>query len=86
MVAPGIGRDTACAVLAAMLALKPSETFSLRDGRSLVGFGLFGPFATFLLDQGPASLVMALQTVVSRNVDPLQAAVVTVGFFVDLSS
>lgn len=28
---------------------------------------------------GAASLVMALQTVVSRNVDPLQAAVVTVG-------
>ena len=63
MVAPGIGRDTACAVLAAMLALKPSETFSLRDGRSLVGFGLFAPFATFLLDQGPASLVLALVAV-----------------------
>ena len=28
---------------------------------------------------GAASLVMALQTVVSRNIDPLQAAVVTVG-------
>ncbi len=63
VVAPGIGRDTACAVLAAMLALKPSETFSLRDGRSLVGFGLFGPFATFLLDQGPASLALALLAV-----------------------
>src|SRR5690606_6965242 len=58
-VAPGIGRDTACAVLAAMLALKPAETFSLRDGRSLVGFALFAPFATFLLDQGPLSLVLA---------------------------
>ncbi|WP_256645385.1 transglutaminaseTgpA domain-containing protein [Thermomonas paludicola] len=62
-VAPGIGRDTACAVLAAMLALKPVETFSLRDGRSLVGFGLFAPFATFLLDQGPLSLVLALLAV-----------------------
>lgn len=62
-VSPGIGRDTACAVLAAMLALKPSETFSLRDGRSLVGFGLFAPFATFLLDQGPASLALALLAV-----------------------
>ncbi len=61
---PGIGRDSACAVLAAMLALKPSETFSLRDGRSLVGFALFAPFATFLLDQGPASLVLALVAVV----------------------
>ena len=63
-VSPGIGRDTACAVLAAMLALKPSETFSLRDGRSLLGFGLFAPFATFLLDQGPASLLLALLAVV----------------------
>ncbi len=63
-VSPGIGRDTACAVLAAMLALKPSETFHLRDGRSLLGFGLFAPFATFLLDQGPASLLLALLAVV----------------------
>ena len=62
-VSPGIGRDTACAVLAAMLALKPSETVSLRDGRSLVGFGLFAPFATFLLDQGPTSLALALVAV-----------------------
>ena len=62
-VSPGIGRDTACAVLAAMLALKPSETFSRRDGRSLLGFGLFAPFATFLLDQGPTSLLLALLAV-----------------------
>lgn len=64
-VAPGVGRDTACAVLAAMLALKPSETFSLRDGRSLVGFALFAPFAAFLLDQGPASLALALVAVLA---------------------
>lgn len=64
-VAPGVGRDTACAVLAAMLALKPSETFSLRDGRSLVGFALFAPFAAFLLDQGPISLVLALVAVLA---------------------
>ena len=63
-VLPGIGRDTGCAVLAAMLALKPSETFSQRDGRSLLGFGLFSPFATFLLDQGPTSLLLALLAVV----------------------
>ncbi len=62
-VAQGIGRDTACMVLAAMLALKPSETASLRDGRSLLGFALFAPFATFLLDQGPASLLLALLAV-----------------------
>ena len=59
-VSPGIGRDTACALLAGMLALKPSETITLRDGRSLVGFALFAPFATFLLDQGPLSLVLAV--------------------------
>lgn len=55
-----IGRDTGCALLAAMLAIKPSETATLRDARSLVGFALFAPFATFLLDQGPASLSLGL--------------------------
>lgn len=55
-----IGRDTGCAMLAAMLAIKPSETGALRDARSLVGFALFGPFATFLLDQGPFSLALGL--------------------------
>lgn len=55
-----IGRDTGCALLAAMLAIKPSETTGLRDARSLVGFSLFGPFATFLLDQGPLSLILSL--------------------------
>ena len=55
-----IGRDTACALLAAMLALKPGETWRLRDARSLVGFGLFAPFAAFLLDQGPLTLVLGV--------------------------
>lgn len=55
-----IGRDTGSALLAAMLAIKPAETVRLRDGRSLVGFALFAPFATFLLDQGPLSLVLGL--------------------------
>lgn len=55
-----IGRDTASSLLAAMLALKPTETRSLRDARSLVGFALFAPFATFLLDQGPLSLLLGL--------------------------
>lgn len=54
------GRDTGCALLAAMLAIKPAETFSLRDARSLLGFALFAPFATFLLDQGPLSLALGL--------------------------
>ncbi|MDQ2702967.1 MAG: transglutaminaseTgpA domain-containing protein, partial [Pseudomonadota bacterium] len=56
----GFGRDTACAMLAAMLAIKPAETFGLRDARSLVGFALFAPFATFLLDQGPVALGLGL--------------------------
>ena len=55
-----LGRDTGCALLAAMLAIKPFETRTLRDARSLVGFALFAPFATFLLDQGPLSLVLGL--------------------------
>lgn len=55
-----LGRDAGCALLAAMLAIKPAETSSLRDGRSLLGFALFAPFATFLLDQGPLSLVLGL--------------------------
>ena len=55
-----IGRDTGCALLAAMLAIKPSETAKLRDARSLIGFALFAPFATFLLDQGPLSLALGM--------------------------
>ncbi|GAB1595472.1 transglutaminase TgpA family protein [Lysobacter claricitrinus] len=54
------GRDTGCALLGAMIALKPSETVSVRDGRSLVGFALFAPFSAFLLDQGPWTLVLGL--------------------------
>ncbi|REN03724.1 DUF3488 domain-containing protein, partial [Mycobacterium tuberculosis] len=37
-----------------------SELRSLRDARSLVGFGLFGPFAAFLLDQGPLTMTLAV--------------------------
>lgn len=55
-----LGRDTGAALLAAMIAIKPAETFALRDARSLVGFGLFAPFATFLLDQGPLALGLGL--------------------------
>jgi transglutaminase-like putative cysteine protease len=55
-----LGRDTACALLAAMLAIKPSETWRIREARSLIGFALFAPFATFLLDQGPVSMLLAL--------------------------
>ncbi|HYM86107.1 MAG TPA: DUF3488 and transglutaminase-like domain-containing protein, partial [Pseudoxanthomonas sp.] len=58
-----IGRDTGCALLAAMLAIKPSETSTLRDARSLVGFALFAPFAAFLLDQGPLTMGLGLLSV-----------------------
>jgi protein-glutamine gamma-glutamyltransferase len=54
------GRDTGCALLATMLALKPVELRNRRDARSLLGFALFAPFATFLLDQGPVSLMLGL--------------------------
>lgn len=50
------GRDTGCALLAAMLAIKPTETRNLRDNRSLIGFAFFAPFAAFLLDQGPLTM------------------------------
>ena len=56
----GIGRDTGCAMLAALLALKPFETHHLRDARSLLGFSLFAPFAAFLQDQGPLVLALSL--------------------------
>lgn len=63
-----LGRDTGCALLAAMIAVKPSETFTLRDARSLVGFALFAPFAAFLLDQGPLSMALGLAAVLSTLV------------------
>ena len=59
----GIGRDSASAGLLAMLLLKPFETHSPRDARSLVGFSLFAPFAAFLQDQGPLTLGLALPAV-----------------------
>ena len=59
------GRDTGCALLATMLALKPVEMQSLRDARSLLGFALFAPFATFLLDQGPLPLTLGLVAAVT---------------------
>lgn len=56
----GFGRDTGSALLLAMLALKLSESASLRDARSLIGFALFALFAAFLQDQGPLTLGLAL--------------------------
>ncbi|MBH1432978.1 DUF3488 domain-containing transglutaminase family protein [Stenotrophomonas maltophilia] len=66
MVRPG--RDTGCALLAAMLAIKSSELRTLRDARSLLGFALFSPFAAFLLDQGPLTTALAALAGVSALV------------------
>ena len=55
-----IGRDAGCAMLAALLAIKPMETHRLRDARSLLGFSMFAPFAAFLQDQGPLVLAVAI--------------------------
>jgi len=69
----------------------PQGRFSLRDGAAmassdyatvtLTGIGGHGALPHHSADPvvAAASIVMALQTVVSRNVDPLQMAVVTVG-------
>ncbi len=70
----GIGRDTGCALLAMMLALKPTETASVRDARSLLGYGLFAPFATYLLDQGPLSLVLGALAVAAALTTLLRLA------------
>lgn len=56
-------RDTGCALLAAMMALKTSELHSVRDARSLLGFALFTPFSALILDQGPTTMVLALLVV-----------------------
>ncbi|MGH8028504.1 MAG: transglutaminase TgpA family protein, partial [Arenimonas sp.] len=58
-----IGRDTGVAGLFAMLSLKPMEVFSRRDARSLLGFGLFCPFAAFLQDQGVLTAMLAVPAV-----------------------
>lgn len=55
-----LGRDTASALLMVMLALKTLELATRRDCRSLLGFALFAPFAAFLQDQGPTTLLLAL--------------------------
>ena len=60
----GIGRDAASAGLLAMLALKPFETHTQRDAKSLLGFSLFGPFAAFLQDQGPLTLGLSVMAFV----------------------
>ena len=65
------------------LVLREGATMASSDYATITLHGTGGHGAMPHLAADPlvaaASLVMALQTVVSRNVDPLQAAVVTVG-------
>jgi len=59
------GRESGCALLVAMLTLKPGELHSVRDARSLLGFALFVPFSAFLLDQGPLTSLLTLLAVIA---------------------
>lgn len=58
-----IGRDTAAAMLALMMALKCLETTRMRDLRALLGFALFLPFSALLSVQTPLTLALSLLSV-----------------------
>jgi hippurate hydrolase len=93
MMADGLFERFPCDAVFAMHNMPgvPQGHLVLRDGAAmassdyatitLTGTGGHGAMPQHAADPivAAASLVMALQTVVSRNVDPLQAAVVTVG-------
>jgi len=93
MMADGLFQRFPCDAVFAMHNMPgvPQGHLVLRDGAAmassdyatitLTGTGGHGAMPQHAADPivAAASLVMALQTVVSRNVDPLQAAVVTVG-------
>ncbi len=93
MMADGLFERHPCDAVFAMHNMPgiPQGDLVLREGAAmassdyatitLTGIGGHGAMPQHAADPvvAAASLVMALQTVVSRNVDPLQAAVVTVG-------
>ncbi len=93
MMADGLFEKHPCDAVFAMHNMPgiPQGDLVLREGAAmassdyatitLTGVGGHGAMPQHAADPvvAAASLVMALQTVVSRNVDPLQAAVVTVG-------
>ena len=93
MMADGLFERFPCDAVFAMHNMPGTEQgrFVLREGAAmassdyatitLTGFGGHGAMPHRAADPivAAASIVMALQTVVSRNIDPLQAAVVTVG-------
>jgi transglutaminase-like putative cysteine protease len=58
-----VGRDTAAAMLALMMALKCLETTRIRDLRALLGFALFLPFSALLSVQTPLTLALCLLSV-----------------------
>ncbi len=93
MMADGLFERFACDAIFAMHNMPgvPQRHLVLREGAAmassdyatvtLTGIGGHGAMPHRAADPivAAASIVMALQTIVSRNIDPLQAAVVTVG-------
>ena len=93
MMEDGLFKRCPCAAIFAMHNMPgvPQGRFVLREGAAmassdyatitLTGTGGHGAMPLRAADPivAAASIVMALQTIVSRNIDPLQAAVVTVG-------
>lgn len=55
-----VGRDAGSALMLSMLVLKLSELRDLDDGKRVVAYALFSPFAAFLQDQGPLTLGLGL--------------------------
>lgn len=70
---------------AGVFGFKEGTLFANADGFDVLLTGRGGHASTPELTQDPivagASIVMALQTLVSRNLDPMEAGVVTVGVF-----
>lgn len=74
-----LGRDAASSLLLAMLALKTLELATRRDCQSLIGFSLFAPFAAFLQDQGPLTLLLSLPALLAVVIGLQQLAEADVG-------
>ena len=53
-----VGRDAGSALMLSMLLLKLSELRGLADARRVIAYALFAPFAAFLQDQGPVTLLL----------------------------
>ena len=60
-----LDRQTGCAVLAAMLALKTAELRHVRDGQILIGFSLMAPFAACLLKADSVTAILGGLTLCS---------------------